>query len=276
MSHRSEHPEDYLAATAAWRAQAEAALRAEDGWLSVCGLSWLSNGAHRLGSDRSADVVLPATVPQHIGRLIRRDRTVWFEPAPGSSALVNGIGATTMPLRSDATGAADVITVGSCSLTIIERGERVGVRVRDRESLARRAFTGRIWFDIDPAWRVPATVLVADTPRQIAITNVLGDVSQHECRGELQFMLQGASLALDAIAGGDGLFVVFRDRTAGTETYGAARFLHVDAPVDGVTWLDFNRAVNPPCAFTAYATCPLPPPQNILPVRVCAGERFVV
>ena len=275
MSHQPESLERYIAATTAWRARAEEALRADDGWLTVCGLSWLSAGAHRVGSDRGSAVVLPGGVPGSVGRLVRRDRTVWFEPAPASGALVNGIPATTMPLRSDAAGAPDIISIGSCALTVIERGERIGVRVRDRESLARRTFTGRIWFAVDPAWRVPATLVATDVPRQIAITNVLGDISQHECRGELRFTLNGTPLTLDALAGGDGLFIVFRDRTAGVETYGAARFLQADAPVDGVTWLDFNQAVNPPCAFTAHATCPLPPPQNILPLRVPAGERFV-
>jgi uncharacterized protein (DUF1684 family) len=275
MSHPPPHPEYSSAATAAWRARAEDDLRADDGWLTVCGLSWLAVGAHRVGSDRDCDVVLPAGVPGSVGRLVRRDRTIWFEPAPASGALVNGIIATTMPLRSDAAGAPDVISIGSCALTVIERGERIGVRVRDRESLARRTFTGRIWFAIDPAWCVPATLIAADRPRQIAITNVLGDISQHACRGELRFTLNGTPLTLDALAGGDGLFLVFRDRTAGVETYGAARFLQADAPVDGVTWLDFNRAVSPPCAFTPHATCPLPPPQNILPLRIPAGERFV-
>jgi uncharacterized protein (DUF1684 family) len=167
-----------------------------------------------------------------------------------------------------------VLSHGSLRWTIIRRSERIGVRLRDLEHPALRSFKGVDRFPVGREWVVRARLVTSPIPRAIPVTNVLGQTNLLPSPGRLVFSLQGRTFALDALEEGDELFILFGDATNGEGTYASGRFLYAQRPgADGMTLLDFNRAINPPCAFTPYATCPLPPRQNILPMEVRAGEK---
>lgn len=248
----------YVDNIARWRATHEEELRAPAGWLSVAGLFWLHEGDNAVGSDPLSDVVLPASAPKHAGAMRFEKGEVRFE---GKA------------LKPDTSGAADVVQIGGVSLTVIVRGGRTGVRLRDPDAATRREFTGCKWFAPDESWRVRATWVAYPEPRTIAITNILGMTSQEPAPGYAEFTLRGHKLRLEPVTEDDHLFFMFKDQTSGHSTYGAGRFLYAAAPRDGAVELDFNKAENPPCAFTAFATCPLPPRSNVLPIAVEAGEK---
>ena len=169
-----------------------------------------------------------------------------------------------------------MLELGRLSLHVIERGGRLGIRLKDRESPLRKAFTGLSWFPIDERYRVVARFVPYDPPKALKVPNVLGNVTPMPSPGRAEFTIDGKAVQLDGVLeepDATELFFIFRDQTSGHETYGAGRFLYADLPKDGKLVLDFNKAYNPPCAFTPYATCPLPPPQNRLPVRIEAGRR---
>jgi uncharacterized protein (DUF1684 family) len=259
-----------------WRQQREASLKAEDGWLSVSGLFWLKEGTNTLGSDANRDIVLPEnSAPGKVGSLELRNGVVTLNVLDGVAASVNDHPARVQVLKSDADNQTpDSIKVGDLKLTIIKRGERIGLRVRDKNSRARREFTGLRWFPVRDSYRVEATFTPFEKPKEITITNVLGDEVKMSNPGILSFKLNGRELQLKPVVEEEGkLFIIFRDLTAGKTTYPAGRFLDADMPKDGKVILDFNEATNPPCAFTSYATCPLPPRQNYLPVAIEAGEQ---
>lgn len=264
--------ETYLAALATWRAEAEATIRAPEGWLSVAGLFWLADGEHTMGSDPACAVALPAgSAPAVAARLSVRDGTLTIaEAAPG--LLVNGKPPPDRPLRAPADGAPDRVTVGRLVLQVHRSGGRVGLRVRDPDHPDRAAFTGRRWYPPRPEYRVTARFEPYDPPRPISIVNLLGDSEAQIATGALAFSLDGHDLRLEIWGNDPSVQLVFRDATSGVETYGAARFLYTWLAPDGTAELDFNKAVCPPCAFTPFATCPLPPPQNRLAIPIRAGE----
>jgi uncharacterized protein (DUF1684 family) len=175
-------------------------------------------------------------------------------------------------LRPDTSGNPDVLALGTLRLILLKRGERYAIRVKDNASPARKRFTGLRWYPADPAWRISARFTPYPAPRKIAIQNVIGATEYVDSPGVVEFIRGGKTYRLEPIAEGSELFFVFRDATSGKSTYGAGRFLYADAPEGGTVLLDFNKAENPPCAFTAYATCPLPPKQNRLTLPVAAGE----
>jgi len=259
-----------------WKAQRLERLRSETGWLTLVGLYWLEPGASSVGSDPASRVVLPAgKAPARVGILERDGDRVTLHALPGSGASFEGKPVETLTLRSDVDGEPSVVSLGSVSFLIIRRADRLGVRVRDTQSATRLGFRGLESFPVDAKWRVEARFEPHVPPRKIPIPNVLGTVIPEESPGALVFDLDGQSYRLDAVleTGEVDLFIIFADRTNGTETYGAGRFLYAAPPANGRTVLDFNKAYNPPCAFTPFATCPLPPRQNRLPVRVTAGEK---
>jgi len=178
-------------------------------------------------------------------------------------------------LRSDQSSRPDVVELGPVSFYVIKRGDRYGVRVKDRNSRARREFAGLRWYEVKEGYRVEAKWVSYPHPRPIQVPNVLGEVAAMPSPGYAEFELDGQRVRLDGVLEDPtslDLFFILRDETSGKETYGAGRFLYSELPKQGRVVLDFNKAYNPPCAFTAYATCPLPPKQNWLPVKVEAGE----
>jgi uncharacterized protein (DUF1684 family) len=269
--------EAYRAEVRRWRAGREARLTADGGWLTVVGLFWLREGENAFGADPAGDIVLPeGSAPAKAGVFELSGEQVSVALLPGVDGRIGGrpvSGASAM--RPDTSGSPDVLEVGTLSLHVIERGDRYGIRLKDRNAAARRGFTGLKWFDVREDHRVEAKWVSYPQPRPVKVPNVLGRMEPMPSPGYAEFTLAGKALRLDAVLEGpeaEELFIIFRDETSGNETYGAGRFLYADLPKGGKVVLDFNKAYNPPCAFTPYATCPLPPPQNRLPVRVEAGE----
>jgi hypothetical protein len=257
------------AALERWRADHETALRSSDGWLTVVGLAWLKDGANRAGSAAGAEVLLPSGAPAALGTFRLAAGVVTFEPAPGVEAATNGRQGAGGVIRPD----ADRVTTGSVTLLVIKRGDRIGVRIRDSRSAARRDFTGETWYPASDAWRVTARLEPYDPPKLIPILNVLGQIDPQPSPGALVFTVAGREFRLDPVAQGRQLFIIFKDLTSADTTYPSGRFLYAPMPANGQVVLDFNKAENPPCAFTEFATCPLPPKQNQLPIRIEAGER---
>lgn len=250
----------YPAEIARWRHDREARLTADDGWLTVAGLFWLKPGPNTFGTAPDAAIALPDG-PPHAGVFTFDGRRVTVTT-----------GGVTRGMTPDS--ATDRVKVGRLSLFAIQRSGRFGIRLKDPKSSFRRQFHGLEYFPVSPAWRIMARWVAA--PRQIPVLNVLGQTEPSECPGYAEFEWSGQRLRLYPILeepGDQQLFYIFRDETAGKETYGAGRFLYSDMPRDGRVVLDFNKAYNPPCSFTPYATCPLPPPENRLPVRIEAGEK---
>jgi hypothetical protein len=265
----------YHAEIEAWRLTLEAPLRRD--WISLVGRFELEPGQYLVGAHPDAAIRLPAgSTPDEVGLLRFEAGRVIFTPAPSLAVELNGapmIGGAT--LRDDAGGdqAPDLVSVGSVSFFVIERGPRTMVRVRDSSSPALAAFRGRRWFPVNDAYRVEASFTPYEPPKPLSITNILGDSSGQSSPGFVRFTLEGQEHRLDATAARNGgLQLHFRDATNGELTYGGGRTLTAAAPVGGLLTLDFNRATNLPCAFTEFATCPMPPQQNRLPIPIAAGE----
>jgi uncharacterized protein (DUF1684 family) len=266
---------EYRASIEAWRAEREAKLRADDGWLVLAGLYWLKPGENRFGSSPDNEIVLPASAPAHAGTFNHAAGKTTVTVAPGVRASVGGEEVVSRELRLGRE--PDVLVLGPLSMLVIRRGERYAIRARDKESENRKRFKGLEWYPVDPRYRVVARFVPYGAERRIPIANILGGVSQLRSPGSVVFELDGQQLRLEPVYETDDakeLFFIFKDKTAPRETYGAGRFVYSELPEDGRVVLDFNKAYSPPCAYTPYATCPLPPKQNELPVRIAAGERF--
>jgi uncharacterized protein (DUF1684 family) len=251
--------EDFLAEWRAWHAGRLAALQKPQGWLSLVGLHWLKPGENRIpGLPGAFDVQGDAA-------------TLHARAEDGYS--VNGKPVAEHRLASDATGAPDRLQLGSRVAVVIARGGRLALRVWDADSPVRAGFKGIDTFPPDPRWRITARWEPFSRPRQVQQPSVTGTPTTELVPGRAVFTVGGREVALTPTQDGDGLFFVFKDGTAPRETYGGGRVLTAKAPRDGAVVLDFNRAYNPPCAFTSFATCPLPLPENVLPLRVEAGEK---
>ncbi|MHC4809241.1 MAG: DUF1684 domain-containing protein [Planctomycetota bacterium] len=272
VSHASP-TDDLAAATDAWHAERVAALTAPDGWLSLVTLAWLAPGPNRVGRDPAAAVAYAGLPADHVGTLhVDGDGGIRFEPAAG--VAVTGVPDDGM-LRTDADGPPTVVQVGRCRFEVIIRGGRPAVRMRDPEADSRVGFNGIERFPVDPAWSIEAAFEPAAGGEEVAVDSVIGVVDQTAVAGRARFEQGGRAVDLVLHPGGaeDRYFLVFGDATNGRETSGGGRFLLVERSGPGTVRLDFNRAYNPPCSFTDFATCPLPVPGNRLPFAVTAGER---
>ncbi len=261
----------------AWHAARETRLAAEDGWLSLIGRDWLNPGENSLGSAPGSTVLLPEwAAPAKAGVFILEGTTVRFKPLPGSGLQLNGKPAIETVLKSDADGTPDVLMAGRVKFYLIRRGTRLGVRIKDSQNPARKAFHGVPRYPVDPAWRVEADFIPYATPQTRLIPTVLGTTEPMSAPGLLRFKVGGREITLEPMVEDPDhpeLFLIFKDTTSARGTYPAGRFLYADMPKNGKVVLDFNRAINPPCAFTLFATCPLPPKQNQLDIEVRAGEK---
>jgi len=260
-----------------WRQEYQASLTSDTGWLTVSGLFWLHEGENRFGSDPHNDFVLPASAPAHVGVFEFHSGKTTVHIDPGVPVTLNGKPVQAAELRPDSR--KDRIVLGDLTLYVHASGNRFAVRMKDKNSPLRKNFSGLNWFPIDESYRVTAHYVPYESPKQLDSQNVLGDSIKMDIVGYLSFSLQGQSLRLDVEPGGDGgFFIVFRDLTAGKDTYPASRFIDTDPPKDGpggkTVDLDFNEAYNPPCAYNPYTTCPLPLPGNRLPVAIPAGEKL--
>jgi uncharacterized protein (DUF1684 family) len=269
-------PGDYVAEIEEWRSEREESLRQQDSWLSVVELFWLEEGNNTFGADPSNALVFPGTgVPAHAGVFELIEKTVVIRVASETPVLHEGRQIESLELVSDAAGEPTVLELGSLSFYVIERADRLGVRLKDAESEALTAFEGLDYFPVDRAWRIEARFDQYDEPRTLRVPNILGSSSDQPSPGVAVFQVRGREYRLSPIGGPEEeLFFVFGDQTNGRETYGGGRFLDTDWPTAaGSLILDFNKAYSPPCVFTAYATCPLPPRENKLALRIEAGEK---
>ena len=262
---------DYAEEIEAWRADREARLKADDGWLTVSALFFLPEGESRFGSSPRNDLVLPDPFPAAAGVLERRGRTVSVR-AVGDPLTVDGesvAAARLYPAEGRVT-----LTMGPVSFWVHESGERLAIRVRDTEAAIRRNFTHLEWYPVDAGYRVRGKFTPHAEPLTVRTMNILGDMETYRSTGHVTLTVGGREVRMLPVNSGDQLWFILRDATSGNETYPAARFLYADAPdADGWTTVDFNKAYNPPCAFNPHTTCPLPPPDNRLDVRVEAGEK---
>lgn len=266
---------DYGQEIDAARAKRVQRLTASDGWLTLIGLHFLAPGASTVGSAKENTVVLAAG-PAVLGTVTLADTgRATLAVAPEVEARVNGEPVHAVELGDGVQGKPVVVTVGTVSLHLIDRGGRKALRVKDSEAARRKHFAGIDYFPIDPAWRIAADWVAFPKPRTVMIRNILGQESPAQIPGKAVFTRDGHTIELLPMQDepGDDLFFVISDLTSGEETYGAARFLYAAPAQDGKVVLDFNRAVNPPCAFTPFATCPLPPKENQMPIAVTAGEK---
>jgi len=269
--------EAYRASVDAWHAQREARLAGEDGWLSLIGRDWLNPGENTLGSAPGSTVLLPEGVSlPKAGLFMVEGGVVRFRPFPGSGILLNGKPAVEAVLRSDAEGQADQLQAGRVRFYVIKRGDRLGIRLKDSEAPARKAFRGVPRYPVDATWRVEAEFIPYDKPQARSITTVIGTTETMSTPGLLRFKVGGREVTLEPMVEDPDhpeLFIIFKDGTSTHGTYPAGRFLYADMPKQGKVTLDFNKAINPPCAFSMFATCPLPPKQNHLAMDIPAGEK---
>ena len=271
-----EQNADYVSEVEAWRVKREASLRAPDGWLSLAGLFMLEEGEYTLGSGDDNRIVLPPSAPARLGTLTFCQGKASLIVTTDLPVLVNGLPTRSADLADNDGQQPSLATVGSVTFFVHKFGNAYALRVRDSANPAIEAFEGCVWYEVKPDYRVPGRFVPHNAPVSTAISTVVNTVTDYTSIGAVEFELHGQPLQLlaKATATPNHLFIVFRDTTAGKETYGAARFLNVVVDGDGNTVVDFNKAYNPPCAFTPYATCPLPPRINILPVAIEAGERI--
>jgi uncharacterized protein (DUF1684 family) len=259
----AETAASYTDTVRAWQKHRDVGLRSENGWLTLVGLFWLKPGDNTIGSAPASDFVLPKTAPAKVGTLHwANDKVTLTEPSGTQKSL------------SFDDNKPDVVKAGSVSFFVIKRGDRMGIRAKDSASPTLKNFEGMSYFPINTAMRFEAK-LIPDV-QKIPILNVLGQTEMEESPGWVEFTYQGHAYRLRPIyedtANGKTLYFLFKDLSNKTQTYPAGRMLNVPLPVNGVVDLDFNRAYNPPCTFTPYATCPLPPKENHLSFAVNAGE----
>lgn len=270
----AEQSASYVQSIRAWQQHRDAGLRKPDSWLTLAGLFWLEPGRPvTIGSSPQADLPLAhCSAPAIIGSLEARNGKVLFTNKAGAAVTVDGepVGhPVALDLNEDR---PTVVRTGPVSLFAIKRGDRLGIRVKNSDSAVLKNFHGINFFPVNPALHFAHAKLISD-PKKIPILNVLGQTDLEDSPGIVQFTYQGKPYQLRPIYEGNTLFFLFKDSTNHTTTYHAGRMLNTPLPVNGVVDLDFNKAYNPPCVFTPYATCPLPPKQNDLPFSVDAGEK---
>ena len=246
----------------------------ERGWLGLVGLYWLRDGENRIGSDVTNDIVLPPVAPANIGIVQYNNSVATFRAARGVPIYCNGKQVTLKTLVADIyEDKADFLQVGDFTLVLLERAGRHLIRVWDKNSELRRSFSGFNQYPVDPAYCIKAKYTAYDVPKLISIQDVIEIYHETPFQGYVTFELQGKEYCLEARTDEEYMRLDFLDATNGDTTYVGGRFLIAEMPKEGEIIVDFNRAYNPPCAYTDYATCPLPPPENHLPIRIEAGEK---
>lgn len=272
MLRAADAPAAYRDQILAWQQHREEGLRSPTGWLTLAGLFWLKPGENTVGSGETSDFLLPHDAPTQVGVFHVAGSEVTFTSLMGGAVTLNGKPlAGTVTLKHDEDeDKSDKIDAGSVQFYVIDRDQRLAVRVKDRNSQILKSFKGTEFFPINPAFRFEAKFI--DKPGKVPVPNVLGKTEMQESPGLVEFTDQGRAFQMRALYEGKTLFFVFRDLTSKKETYQGGRMVNTPLPENGKVILDFNKAYNPPCTFTPYATCSLPLKENILPVRIEAGE----
>lgn len=267
---------------AKWRTRADTSLTRERGWLSIVSRDELAPGTYTIGSAPDSKIVLPkGLAPAHLGVVVVSADRARLELAKGQKMRTVSRSGTDeieeFTARDLITGGTRLewVTSGRLSLQFVKREDgKVVVRAADRESPRRKNFAGRVWFDPKAEFKVPAKFVPTAQGATIPIANVRGEIAYEKVAGTLEFAVNGQKMTLDALDDEGNLFIIFRDGTSNSATYPPGRFLFIEKPKDGQWVVDFNKAYNPPCAFSAFTTCPLPPPQNWLKSDVAAGEKY--
>jgi uncharacterized protein len=243
-----------------WQTDRDARLRREDGWLTLVGLDWLKEGDN----------------PAPAGTVSLNKGQVTFNPSEDAQIEGAPVSGSVKLLADADEGGPTIVHTGTKQFNVIKRGDRFGLRIKDSAAPTRVNFKGMEYFPIDPKWRVEARLEPYNPPKQVPITDVTGMTQNNTAPGALVFTIDGKEYRLDPLIeeGSDEYFIIFKDETSKDSTYEAGRYLYAKkAGADGKVIVDFNKAYNPPCVFTPFATCPLPPPQNRLPIRIEAGEK---
>lgn len=262
-----------------WRSQRAQHLSAPDGWLTLIGLEWLQPGKNTFGAAADNRIRLNAPVADHLGVLELKSDGVYLS-SPAASLLANDAPARAIKVDTDGPNPT-VLKAGTLTLLVIHRGDRFAFRVKDSQAPTRIHFQGLHWYAPDPHYRIEARWIPFNPAPEESIPTIIGTTLKLPVPGVAEFTLAGQSVRLEPVLeepGAKQLFFILRDTTSKTTTYGAARFLYADFPDHGLDKpgrlvIDFNRLQNPPCAYTPYATCPLPPPQNKLAVALPVGEQ---
>ena len=272
-----ETDEHYTAEIRQWREERIKSLTDPHSWLSLSGLYWLKEGKNSFGGDKSNSIVFPGkNIPNRIGYTILKGDSIYTKILPDVKVTSGGKDVSYIKMTPDVEKNKTVLELASLSWFIIKRGDKYAIRLRDSENPAIKNFKGINYFPINKKWKIKAHLEVYDPPKKVEIPTVLGTMVEEQSPGALVFEIDGKTYRLDPLGKKTDkqLFLIFSDETSGWETYGGGRFLEVDnADSAGLVYIDFNKAYNPPCAFTDYATCPLPPMQNKLKVRIEAGEK---
>ena len=267
----------YLASIEEWHNKRIERLKSPTGWLSLVGLHWLKEGENKFGGDSSNQLIFPKKVPAFCGSFFLQNGKVSLAIAKGIQIIHNGIPVTQMQLRSDADSNTTVLQMNSFRFFVIKRGHEFAIRLRDTENPLISSFKGIERYPVDPAWLIEAKFEAYNPPKIIGVPTIMGTMDSSKCPGVLVFEIDGETYRLEPVLeeGSDELFIIFGDKTNGSETYGGGRFLYAKKPgTDNKVIIDFNKAYNPPCVFTEFATCPLPPSQNKLPIKITAGEKM--
>jgi uncharacterized protein (DUF1684 family) len=269
----------YQAEIEKYRAARLERLKSPTGWLTLIGLEWLKDGRNTVGAAKDNDIVLAAG-PAHMGTVTLSKGRATFETDASAgmpnSITVDGKRVKKTVLTDDASGEPSVVQAGTVTFYVIDRNGRKGLRVKDTNAKTRTGFTKIDFYPIDPSWRIEAKFTPFDPPHTLEIPNVIGQIDKMPVPGKVEFERDGKKYTLLPVIeqpGDKELYYIFADGTSAKETYGGGRFFYSDMPKDGKVVIDFNKAYNPPCAFTPHATCPLAPPENRLALRVTAGEK---
>ncbi len=250
-------------------------MKKENGWLNLVGLFFLKEGNNTFGSSKENDFVIKdPELPENICTFVLRDTSIEMISNDNVQLFVDSLPVKRIYLNHDLTGKPTVVSYKSYRWFIIKRGDKYALRVRNLNAPLVKEFKGIERFPINEDWRIVADFVPYNPPKEILVPSIIGIPEKEISPGKVRFSIKGKVYELEAIDSGDKLFFVFADETNGKETYGAGRFLYADKPgSNGKVILDFNKAYNPPCAFTRYATCPLPTPANYLKIRITAGEK---
>ncbi|WP_353718379.1 DUF1684 domain-containing protein [Dyadobacter sp. 676] len=254
-----------------WHLKRVESLKAESGWLNLAGLFWLDEGKNTFGGAEENDILFPADKSSpFLGEIWLENGHITLKARPGAGIFNGDQPVTEIDIFPD--GQPVTLRHGSLRWFVIKRGEKYAIRLRDLEGPFLKNFTGIERYPVQEKWRIKAR-FVPTEGHTVPITDITGRTDDQVSPGRLVFTVDGREYSLDAVGQPENLFIIFADQTNRHETYGSGRFLYAAVEADGTAWLDFNKAINPPCAFSPYATCPLPPKQNKLAVAISAGEK---
>lgn len=269
-------PQTYRQTINEWRQERDETIRRENGWLALSGLYWLKLGKNQIGSDPKSEIQLPERIPANIGFFEYNGRSVTFRAVAGQNIQVNNKQADFALLQPDISENPSYLRVQDVQLVVIQRGNRMGVRMWDNQREERRSFPTRSWYDIDEKFRIPAMYTPYERPKMAYFPDITGEKSEFPVDGYLSFEFEGNHYQLDINKEDDETyFIRFWDPTSKNETYPTGRYLIADIEAKNKIFIDFNKAYNPPCAFTDFATCVFAPEQNHLDFKVPAGETYL-